>query len=138
MVSQFEVYLVSLDPTQVSGIKKTRPALVISPNEMNVTLRTVLVAPKTTTLRNFPSRVKTTFQGKNGDIALILNTTEGKKAIQDSYTIRSSALQHKVSYTTTIAGANATVRALDFLEVNSVMKLQDLHDTIKKTQEVSA
>lgn len=70
MVSQFEVYLVSLDPTQGSEIKKTRPALVISPNEMNQTLRTVLVAPMTTTLRHFPSRVKTTFQGKKGDIAL--------------------------------------------------------------------
>lgn len=70
MVRQFEVYLVSLDPTQGSEIKKTRPALVISPNEMNQTLRTVLVAPMTTTLRNFPSRVKTTFQGQKGDIAL--------------------------------------------------------------------
>jgi len=70
MVSQFEVYLVSSDPTQGSEIKKTRPALVISPNEMNQTLRTVLVAPMTTTLRHFPSRVKTTFLGKKGDIAL--------------------------------------------------------------------
>jgi carbamoyl-phosphate synthase large subunit len=69
---------------------------------------------------------------KNGDIALIINTTEGKKAIEDSYTIRASALQHKVSYTTTIAGANATVRALDYLEVNDVTRLQDLHDEIKK------
>jgi carbamoyl-phosphate synthase large subunit len=67
---------------------------------------------------------------KNGDIALILNTTEGKKAIHDSYTIRASALQHKVSYTTTIAGANATVRALDYLEVRDVTRLQDLHEAI--------
>jgi carbamoyl-phosphate synthase large subunit len=67
---------------------------------------------------------------KNGDIALILNTTEGKKAILDSYTIRASALQHKVSYTTTIAGANATVRALDYLTVNNVTRLQDLHENI--------
>ena len=71
---------------------------------------------------------------KNGDIALIMNTTEGKKAIQDSYTIRASALQHKVSYTTTIAGANATVRALDYLEVKSVTRLQQLHENIKETQ----
>ena len=69
---------------------------------------------------------------KNGDIALIINTTESKKAIKDSYTIRASALQHKVSYTTTIAGANATVRAIDFLAVNEVTRLQDLHDEIKK------
>jgi carbamoyl-phosphate synthase large subunit len=69
---------------------------------------------------------------KNGDIALIINTTEGKKAIEDSYTIRASALQHKVSYTTTIAGANATVLALDYLKVNDVTRLQDLHEVIKR------
>jgi carbamoyl-phosphate synthase large subunit len=69
---------------------------------------------------------------KNGDIALILNTTEGKKAIQDSFTIRASALQHKVSYTTTIAGANATVRALDYLTVSDVTRLQDLHKNIQQ------
>jgi mRNA interferase MazF len=70
MVRQFEVYLVSLDPTQGSEIKKTRPGLVISPNEMNQTLKTVLVAPMTTSLRHFPSRVQTTFHGKKGEIAL--------------------------------------------------------------------
>jgi carbamoyl-phosphate synthase large subunit len=80
---------------------------------------------------------------KNGDIAFIINTTEGKKAIQDSYTIRASALQHKVSYTTTIAGATATVRALDYLTVTDVTRLQDLHEDInqdmqQKTHEVSA
>ena len=72
---------------------------------------------------------------KNGDIALIINTTEGKKAIGDSYTIRASALQHKVSYTTTIAGANATVLALDYLEVNGVTRLQDLHSVIKQQRQ---
>ncbi len=70
MVSRFHVYLVSLNPTQGSEITKTRPCLIISPDEMNQTLRTVIVAPMTTTLRNFPSRVKTTFQGKKGDIVL--------------------------------------------------------------------
>ena len=69
---------------------------------------------------------------KNGDIALIINTTEGKKAIEDSYTIRASALQHKVSYTTTIAGASATVKALDHLQVETVNRLQDLHEAIKQ------
>ena len=72
---------------------------------------------------------------KNGDIALIINTTEGKKAIKDSYTIRASALQHKVSYTTTIAGANATVLALDYLEVIDVTRLQDLHSVIKQERQ---
>ena len=70
MVSRFNVYLVSLDPTRGSEITKTRPCLIISPDEMNQTLKTVIVAPMTTTLRNFPSRVRITFQGKKGDIAL--------------------------------------------------------------------
>jgi len=74
---------------------------------------------------------------KNGEIALIINTTEGKKAIEDSYTIRASALQHKVSYTTTIAGANATVRALDHLKETTVSRLQDLHEEIKRKEAVA-
>ncbi len=64
---------------------------------------------------------------KNDEIALIINTTEGKQAISDSYTIRASALQHKVSYTTTIAGASATVQALDYLAVTDVHCLQSSH-----------
>ena len=69
---------------------------------------------------------------KNDEIDFIINTTEGKKSIADSYTIRASALQHKVSYTTTIAGAHATVRALDNLENDQVNRLQDLHADIKQ------
>ncbi|MDH5710273.1 MAG: carbamoyl-phosphate synthase large subunit, partial [Gammaproteobacteria bacterium] len=67
---------------------------------------------------------------KNGEINLIINTTEGKKAIADSYTIRASALQAKVSYTTTMAGAQATCRALSYLEQNAVTRLQSLHADI--------
>ena len=63
---------------------------------------------------------------KNDEIALIINTTEGKKAIEDSFTIRSSALQHKVSYTTTMAGARATGQAIKHLADNDVRRLQDL------------
>jgi len=63
---------------------------------------------------------------KNDEIALIINTTEGKKAIEDSFTIRSSALQHKVSYTTTMAGARATGEAIKHLADNDVRRLQDL------------
>ncbi|MDH5611583.1 MAG: carbamoyl-phosphate synthase large subunit [Gammaproteobacteria bacterium] len=67
---------------------------------------------------------------KNGEINFIINTSEGKKAIADSYTIRASALQGKVSYTTTIAGAQATCRALNYLEQNTVTRLQDMHAEI--------
>jgi carbamoyl-phosphate synthase large subunit len=64
---------------------------------------------------------------KNGEIALIVNTTEGKQAIADSYTIRRSALQQKVYYSTTMAGARATCMALEYLDAGNVISLQDLH-----------
>jgi len=66
---------------------------------------------------------------KNDEIALIINTTEGKQAISDSFTIRAAALQHKVSYTTTIAGAKATCMALKS-QATEVNRLQDLHKEI--------
>ena len=65
-----EIWLVSLDPTQGSEIRKTRPCLVISPDEMNRHLRTVLIAPMTTVERPYPTRVSLTFQGKHGQVAL--------------------------------------------------------------------
>jgi len=67
---------------------------------------------------------------KNDEISLIINTTEGKQAISDSYTIRAAALQHKVSYTTTIAGAKATCMALKSQSENEVNRLQGLHKEI--------
>ena len=65
-----EIWLVSLDPTQGSEIRKTRPALVVSPNEPNQYLRTVIIAPLTTTERRYPTRVSLTFQQKRGQVAL--------------------------------------------------------------------
>ena len=65
-----EIWLVSLDPTQGSEMRKTRPSLVISPDEMNRHLRTVLIAPMTTVERLYPTRVSLTFQGKRGHVAL--------------------------------------------------------------------
>ena len=64
---------------------------------------------------------------KNGGINLIINTTEGRKAIADSATIRRSALQKKVYYTTTLAGASALCMALQVSNEISVNRLQDLH-----------
>ena len=69
-VEQYSVWLVNLDPTVGSEIRKTRPALVISPDEMNEVLKTVIVAPMTTKIRDWPTRVKINFQGKEGEIAL--------------------------------------------------------------------
>lgn len=70
VVRRFEVYLVNLDPTVGSEIRKTRPCLVVGPDEMNRYLRTVLVAPMTTKGREYPSRVRCTFEGKTGQVVL--------------------------------------------------------------------
>ena len=69
MVKRFEVYLISLDPTQGREIKKTRPCVVISPDELNQ-LKTYIVAPMTTKSKPFPTRIPLTFGGKNGYIVL--------------------------------------------------------------------
>ena len=69
-VKRFEVYLVNLDPTQGKEIKKTRPCLIISPDEMNRFIKTVIVAPMTTRGRNYPTRVSCQFHGKQGQIVL--------------------------------------------------------------------
>ena len=69
-VSRFDVYLVSLDPTIGREIKKTRPCLVVSPDEMNRFISTVIVAPMTTKGRPFPTRVPCRFQGKEGLVIL--------------------------------------------------------------------
>lgn len=70
VVRRFDVFLVVLDPTVGSEIKKTRPAVVVSPDEMNRHLATIIVAPMTTVQRNYPSRVPLRFQGKDGEAAL--------------------------------------------------------------------
>lgn len=70
VVRRFEVFLVALDPAVGHEIKKTRPALVISPNEMNAHLSTLIVAPMTTQGRPYPTRIPCRFQGKQGQIVL--------------------------------------------------------------------
>ena len=70
MVARFEVHLINLDPTVGHEIKKTRPCLVISPNEMNRDIGTVIIAPMTTKGRAYPTRVAVRFQGKDGQIVL--------------------------------------------------------------------
>ena len=67
---RFDVVLVSLDPTVGSEIRKTRPCLVVSPDEMNRHIATVIVAPMTTKGQPYPARVACRFQGRNGQIVL--------------------------------------------------------------------
>lgn len=69
-VSRFEVHLVGLDPAVGSEIQKTRPCLVISPDEMNRHLRTVIVAPLTTKGPAYPTRVGCRFRGRRGQVVL--------------------------------------------------------------------
>ena len=70
MSSRGDVYLVQLDPTRGSEIRKTRPCLIVSPDELNDHLRTVIVAPMTTGGHAYPWRVSCRFQGRNGFVAV--------------------------------------------------------------------
>ena len=67
---RFEVYLVSFDPTLGAEIRKTRPAVIVSPDEANRHLRTVIVVPLTSASRGYPSRVAMRFQGRDGEAAI--------------------------------------------------------------------
>lgn len=69
-INRFEVYLINLDPTVGSEIKKTRPCLVISPDEMNHNIRTIIVAPLTTKGKVYPTRVACRFKGKDGLVVI--------------------------------------------------------------------
>lgn len=70
MVDQYSIYLVNLDPTIGHEIKKTRPCLVISPNEMNRNIRTVIIAPLTTKSRDYPTRIEVELSSKKGWVVL--------------------------------------------------------------------
>ena len=70
VVNRFEAYLVNLDPAIGKEIQKTRPYLIISPDEMNNHIATVIIAPMTTKGHDYPSRVNFKFEGKNGQIVL--------------------------------------------------------------------
>ena len=70
VIQRFDVFLISLDPTVGSEIQKTRPCVVISPDEMNRHISTVIVAPMTTKGQAYPTRIPCQFQGKDGQIVL--------------------------------------------------------------------
>jgi mRNA interferase MazF len=68
MVNRYDVHWVELDPTRGSEIAKTRPCVIVSPNELNKHLNTIIIIPITSTLRNYPYRVRCTLMGKEGEI----------------------------------------------------------------------
>jgi len=80
-IKQYEIILVNLDPTIGSEIKKTRPCVVISPDEMNKHLRTVVIAPMTTASKNYPTRVEIKHDKKHGWIVLDQVRTIDKQRI---------------------------------------------------------
>lgn len=69
-VAQYQIVLVNLDPTIGSEIQKTRPCVIVSPNEINKHLRTVVIAPMTSAIRKYPSRVKVKHNGQEGWVVI--------------------------------------------------------------------
>lgn len=83
VVKRFDVYLVNLDPTVGSEIRKARPCLIISPDEINRHIATVIVAPMTTKGRDYPTRVRCSVQGKTGQVVLDqLRTVDKVRLVQ--------------------------------------------------------
>ncbi|MCL4377065.1 MAG: type II toxin-antitoxin system PemK/MazF family toxin [Actinobacteria bacterium] len=70
VINQYEIYWVDLNPTVGREIKKVRPCVILSPNEMNFNIGTIIIAPMTTKSRNYPTRIKIDFEGKTGWIVL--------------------------------------------------------------------
>jgi len=90
-----EVWLVSLDPTHGAEIQKTRPCLIVSPDEMNRHLQTVIVVPMTTAIRPYPTRVEVRFQGKSGQAAIDqLRAVDKQRLVKKLGTISPAAAQH--------------------------------------------
>jgi mRNA interferase MazF len=88
VIKRFEVFLVGLDPTVGSEIQKTRPCLIISPDEMNQHIRTVIIAPITSAGKDYPSRVRCTVQKRPGHIVLDqIRTIEKTRLIRRLATI---------------------------------------------------
>ena len=96
VTNRFDVFLISLEPTRGSEMRKTRPCLIVSPDEMNDHIRTVIVAPMTTKGRPYPSRVSCTFQGKRGQVVLDqIRTVDKTRLVRRLGTI-SAGVQQKV------------------------------------------
>jgi len=94
VVKQYEIYLLNLDPTIGSEIRKTRPCIIISPNEMNRHLNTVIIAPMTSTIKKYPTRVSLEFLGKKGEVVLDqIKTIDKKRIIKKMGKIRNETIK---------------------------------------------
>lgn len=98
VIKRFDVCLVTLDPAVGHEIKKTRPCLVISPNEMNHFIGTVIVAPMTTKGKKYPTRIFCSFQGKKGQIVLDqIRTVDKKRLVKNLGSISKKTQENTLS-----------------------------------------
>ena len=98
VVKRFDVFLVNLDPTVGREIRKARPCLVISPDEMNRHIATVIVAPMTTKGREYPTRVQCPFKGKDGQVVLDqIRTVDKSRLVQKLGRIDEQAQEETVA-----------------------------------------
>ncbi|MBI5893750.1 MAG: type II toxin-antitoxin system PemK/MazF family toxin [Deltaproteobacteria bacterium] len=97
-IGQYEVFLINLDPTIGHEIKKTRPCVAISPDEMNKNIQTVIIAAMTTKSHDYPTRVKVKFQSKSGWIVLDqIRTVDKRRLVKKLGRITRSEIE-KVKY----------------------------------------
>lgn len=97
-INRFEVFLVNLDPTIGHEIKKICPCLVISPNEMNHHISTVIVAPMTIRGRKYPTRISCAFQGKKGQVILDqIRTVDQKRLVKKLGTVSKGTQEKTLS-----------------------------------------
>lgn len=98
VVNRFEVHLVTLDPTRGSEVRKTRPCLIVSPDEMNRHIRTVLIAPMTTGGRVYPTRVPARFRGRDALIVLDqLRTVDKERLVTSLGSVDEDAQDHVIA-----------------------------------------
>jgi mRNA interferase MazF len=100
-VQRGHVYLVSLDPTEGSEIRKTRPCVVVSPDELNEHMRTCIIAPMTTASHSYPFRVPCRFQGKSGHVVLDqIRTVDRRRLLRDLGMLSAQALERSLGVLT--------------------------------------
>ncbi len=99
LVKRFDICLVNLDPTLGCEINKTRPCIIISPDEMNQYIGTVIIAPMTSTIRAYPSRVSINFQEKKGEVVLDQIRTVDKRRLVKKIGQTNAATREKICKT---------------------------------------
>ena len=96
LVRRVDIFFIELDPTIGSEINKTRPCIIISPDEMNNALNTVIIAPLTSTIRSYPMRINCIVQGKQGQIALDQLRTIDKSRLKNRIENLNQETQNKL------------------------------------------